>query len=320
MFTNYQATYYCLTDFATEGLGEYLITVHGGTFDYIRNARASLPTPRNLSKAEQALLQFKTLLQLYTARNLTFGTDALNAFRGVMRDMRRIQPSNYSLCGLPFFGVDFNGENLTWAGLVSDAMAWCIRDNKSFIKRRHSFPSWSWAGWWDPIWFPALASYSPSLHLQVLSNVQLETDDGSILFETDAQQQGNHELFQDSLDTVTALIFDAPTLSAEEYTAIVSEVHDSMQNSTSSNLEWHGTDSEMVTNLRSGKWSCFLVTVNLSGDDSMRNSLVHFLIVGWKEDHFTAERVGAYVLKIRLPLEEVLGPIDKLERRRVRLV
>lgn len=320
MFTNYQATYYCLTDFSTEGLGEYLVTVHGGTFDYIRNARASLPTPRNLSKAEQALLQFKTLLQLYTARNLTFGTDALNAFRGVMRDMRRIQPSNYSLCGLPFFGVDFNGENLTWAGLVSDAMAWCIRDNKSFIKRRHSFPSWSWAGWWNPIWFPALESYSPSLHLQVLSNVQLETDDGSILSETDAQQQGNHELFQDSLDTVTALIFDAPTLSAEEYTAIVSEVHDSMQNSTSSNLEWHGTDSEMVTNLRSGKWSCFLVTVNLSGDHLMRYPLVNFLIVGWKEDHFTAERVDAYYLKIRLPLEEVLGPIDKLERRRVRLV
>lgn len=109
-------------------------------------------------------------------------------------------------------------------------------------------------------------------------------------------------------------------LSAEEYTAIVSEVHDSMQNSTSSNLEWHGTESKMVQNLRSGIWSCLLVTVNLSGDDSMRNSLVNFLVVEWKDDRCTAERIDAYYLKIRLPLEEVLGPVEKLERRRIRLI
>lgn len=86
-----------MTRVTTEGLGEYLTTMHGGHFDYVRNTRLSLPTPTNVSRADFALAHFETLLRLYTSRNLTFVSDSLNAFRGVMRDMRRMQPGAHNL-------------------------------------------------------------------------------------------------------------------------------------------------------------------------------------------------------------------------------
>lgn len=156
--------------------------------------------------------------------------------------------------------------------------------------------------------------------VKVLSAVQLEASDETYLSETALRQHTKPDLVQEALDTVTFITFEAPILSAEVYSAIASALYDSMDNSVSSKVVWYGTDSELVKNLRLGIWSCFLITVNLSGEAAERNSFINILVVEWKEDGLTAERIWAYCIIFRLPLEEALGPLEKLERRKVRLM
>lgn len=99
---------------------------------------------------------FRTHLASYSSRSLSYNSDAINAFRGILA--RSDHPTFY---GIPFL---FGGE--TSYTLARDpnfrfvcALSWepiyqppCI-DNSSkngedgHLIRRKEFPSWSWAGW-----------------------------------------------------------------------------------------------------------------------------------------------------------------------------
>jgi len=79
-------------------------------------------------------------LRAYTARQLTFEADALNAISGVL-----VRSNLYSYTGLPFLSVAADLE-ATARNFVK-ALCWQGEIYKSNLVRRYGFPSWSWAGW-----------------------------------------------------------------------------------------------------------------------------------------------------------------------------
>ncbi|OOG00869.1 hypothetical protein ASPCADRAFT_136868 [Aspergillus carbonarius ITEM 5010] len=93
--------------------------------------------------------EFRTHLTHYSSRNLSYNSDAINAFRGILA--RSIHTTYW---GIPFlfesslypFAQDINLR-------FACALAWepVYTQNplarESHLQRRPDFPSWSWAGW-----------------------------------------------------------------------------------------------------------------------------------------------------------------------------
>jgi hypothetical protein len=75
---------------------------------------------------------YESLVQRYTKRNLTFPSDAVNAFTGILAMLGSVNLGEIQ-CALP-------------EKFLSRAMHWCPVISKDF-KRNPFFASWSWAGW-----------------------------------------------------------------------------------------------------------------------------------------------------------------------------
>lgn len=77
----------------------------------------------------------------YTRRDLTYPSDSLNAFLGVLRAYERLRPAAMHVWGIPFLvgsdgAVRQPGYGLLW------------RANRgSSLHRIEGMPSWTWAGW-----------------------------------------------------------------------------------------------------------------------------------------------------------------------------
>lgn len=77
----------------------------------------------------------------YSKRSLTYPSDLLNAFLGVLRAYERLRPPAMHVWGVPFL-LDSDGKigqpgyGLLWRG-----------DLGYSLSRIHGLPSWTWAGW-----------------------------------------------------------------------------------------------------------------------------------------------------------------------------
>lgn len=100
------------------------------------------------------------MLQQYTARELTYDSDALNAFSGIVRDFENSKSKIDQIYGIPFMPGDpekarmsfLNG--LTWFHSSESQNG----NDPSRPRRRESFPSWSWAGWAGKVDFHVIYS------------------------------------------------------------------------------------------------------------------------------------------------------------------
>ncbi|KAF2735816.1 HET-domain-containing protein [Polyplosphaeria fusca] len=83
---------------------------------------------------------FDGMLQNYTSRDMTHDRDSLNALLGLLVSFQRqLFPDGFTQ-GLP---LKTHPSSLGW-----------IHDKSATPKRRHMFPSWSWAGWQGRVLFP----------------------------------------------------------------------------------------------------------------------------------------------------------------------
>ncbi|KAJ2898045.1 hypothetical protein MKZ38_004213 [Zalerion maritima] len=115
---------------------------------------------------------------MYSKRSLTFESDTLFAFSGIMRSMRR--NSLWHVAGVPYMDVSPSGptstrrtrrledsfvQGLRWGSGSDRSLTYAIFERK----RRSGFPSWSWAGWTGPVAFdpcqPAATTQSLSFDL-----------------------------------------------------------------------------------------------------------------------------------------------------------
>ncbi|KAF2434979.1 hypothetical protein EJ08DRAFT_722207 [Tothia fuscella] len=93
---------------------------------------------------------FRELVIPYTNRELSYDSDTLNAFKGVLKAFASADPPVHSAWGLP---IRLANPSRSWesasamgtrlAETFALGLAWEMRD----AKRRTEFPSWSWAGW-----------------------------------------------------------------------------------------------------------------------------------------------------------------------------
>ena len=98
-----------------------------------------------------------TLIEQYTARDLSYDQDSLNAFTGILKRFCKASPTKtyveeivHHIWGLPFRCIRTPGSlvgtqiNVFWRHKV---------DGHSAPTLRKAFPSWSWAGWSGAIVF-----------------------------------------------------------------------------------------------------------------------------------------------------------------------
>ncbi|RSL52711.1 hypothetical protein CEP53_007987 [Fusarium sp. AF-6] len=97
--------------------------------------------------------RFSTMVTEYSKRDLTFKTDILDAFKGILRAFESLESPVQNLCGVPLYSLDLPKMTNT------DALVYGLSWNPAPIDiplhaelwremtRRKGFPSWSWIGW-----------------------------------------------------------------------------------------------------------------------------------------------------------------------------
>jgi hypothetical protein len=157
--------------------------------------------------------RFQHLVFQYTGRSLSYQTDALAAVSGVLNPLRRTDDPILSLCGLPYYRSACNGSFQPIEHTFRFALSWELLYRTRSV-RRHMFPTWTWAGW------VAAAQGVPSCPLSsdrssFLRNVHIETSKRRRLEPSELMSRITPDEFQDTLESVVALIFEAPGIPAD---------------------------------------------------------------------------------------------------------
>ena len=146
----------------------------------------------------------------YVKRDLTYSSDALQAFDGILSKFEAMENSVPSICGIPLFATD--DDDITSSLIVGLSWRILMRTSPSELKRhqwrRPGFPSWSWAGWNLARVSSATASFiwdfdrssQPGFHstfkkkttlkpVTAMANIQMRLNDGTVLRWHDASDK-----------------------------------------------------------------------------------------------------------------------------------
>lgn len=131
----------------------------------------------NLTAADN-LVVFMGLVEKYTARDLTYDTDSLKAFTGVIHRFETAETAVNQIWGVPFCRGESDKE--TTDSFV-DGLGWNHSWKKHGVpRRRPGFPSWSWAGWAGKIEYQERRFGGGSKQLiSEVKSVSIEMDGGS---------------------------------------------------------------------------------------------------------------------------------------------
>ena len=100
------------------------------------------------SPLHQSFSQYLMAVEEYSARELSYDQDSLNAFQGIIR---RFSKRNIPI--LDIWGISYpaSGDRKERESYLADSLCWshtrsCWEDFGT-PRRRPEFPSWSWSGW-----------------------------------------------------------------------------------------------------------------------------------------------------------------------------
>ncbi|KAI0388304.1 heterokaryon incompatibility protein-domain-containing protein [Xylariaceae sp. FL0594] len=160
----FESIYFPLDSFHIKNKSKTYETIRGGMFG--RNRFKSYG--KAVRNPHDAFAQYLSNVEEYSARKLTYDTDSLNAFHGV------IQHSliGYGLRNL--WGLMFWPDNLD---SFINSLTWWHKDIFR-IQRRQAFPSWTWAGWEGPIEYRTSSATFKSFRNQI-RHLKFETADGN---------------------------------------------------------------------------------------------------------------------------------------------
>ncbi|KAH8691708.1 heterokaryon incompatibility protein-domain-containing protein [Phaeosphaeriaceae sp. PMI808] len=105
----------------------------------------------------------------FTSRNLSFDSDSLNAFSGIMTSFETAKFSICQIKGLPYVNPSVFPKSTMHLDCFIAALCWrhieCCWTGHNPIKRREQFPSWTWAGWAGSVsWTDLFTSEVMDLH------------------------------------------------------------------------------------------------------------------------------------------------------------
>lgn len=142
------------------------------------------------------LVRFMGMGEQYTARDLAYDTDSLNAFTGIIRKFETAERGLLQIWGVPFCRGEREEQKresfldgLGWNHKVTDC------DDRGHPRRRLDFPSWSWAGWAGEI------QYEGRLSSFVDSPRQLDGEVKFVSIETGSGQEIGLSAYVDQAKT-----------------------------------------------------------------------------------------------------------------------
>ncbi|KAH9209866.1 heterokaryon incompatibility protein-domain-containing protein [Leptodontidium sp. 2 PMI_412] len=151
-FTDEQMYYECSGMFCQESIHTPLEDLPPKHFvarlfsDVLRKSTESRNPKSDLQKS----------IEVYNVRQLTYETDALNAFRGLLRFFESAETPLYHCWAVPCKIPN------TSSSVVDDFAHYLLWKFDGQIKRRPDFPSWSWLGWSGKISLPVSDNPHPS--------------------------------------------------------------------------------------------------------------------------------------------------------------
>ncbi|KAI3331588.1 heterokaryon incompatibility protein-domain-containing protein [Xylariaceae sp. AK1471] len=139
---NCSESIYCQLDkLHTKSKSKTYERVRSGIFGRIRNQKIGHLVPVKLS-INAALFQYVSNIKEYSARELRYDEDSLNAFQGVIRQLLKQEHSFGNLWGLSYPANSEKG-----ASYFVHSLTWNHKGRSRTPRRRQNFPSWSWVGW-----------------------------------------------------------------------------------------------------------------------------------------------------------------------------
>lgn len=149
IFTEHQVLFLCNDGKKAEGLPIETPMVDSDTYSLLRPLQMSFAVPQLIPKARFDLDNLRQDITRYTRRHLTYPSDSLNAFLGVIQYYMSLT-ENRGLVGHAW-GVPLYKSTRSEFSLD---LAWSHRTPAT---RRPGFPSWSWAGWAGKVnWRPPM--------------------------------------------------------------------------------------------------------------------------------------------------------------------
>lgn len=161
IFTKEQVYWQCKqASFCEDGFWEcpnWPTIYRHGLEDGLRNIWS--PNPKLVEK------RYRQLVQMYSQRHLSYESDGLDAFKGILSALEQISGLEF-LWGLPTF---FLGAALIWPAhdetiQVRKRTAFCKYSDSSGNIVECPFPSWSWVGWIGKIHFDEVFGILTSRH------------------------------------------------------------------------------------------------------------------------------------------------------------
>jgi hypothetical protein len=320
VFTDHRASFYCSTMSCMEGFGKLSPPATKGPKSELSSVSTLSDSWVHVEHGPNYTLfdswgygkpyrlqdwdYFCQMIHIYTKRHLTNEADALNAFRGVMHDMRRRRPPAFALSGLPFFAPSGQNEGQALEKLLSCALMWLRTKNINWpidqeLKRRSIFPSWAWIGWQGPVHYERSA-FLGTIRRCYIRQLKLQSCAGEVIELSALWEAASPRTIQRALDTIDVLAFVAPTIPAEHITRAdfgkKADEHWESETFRFFGCKLASTEpepavfSKLIENVSAGKWSCLLLCCT-EGEDWTTG---YVLVVQWHPDQVTAERIGAF--------------------------
>ena len=119
--------------------------VRAGIFGRNRSTQYGKVVQDKLS-LNNAFGSYLSNVEEYTARNLRFDEDSLNALSGVLRNLSRQKFRFNDIWGLCYPQMASEQEKC-----LIHSLTWSHKTDSKKPRRRVAFPSWTWAGWEGPV-------------------------------------------------------------------------------------------------------------------------------------------------------------------------
>jgi hypothetical protein len=237
--------------------------------------------------------QFKSIIEEYSTRELSFHSDAVNAISGVLAVFEKSLFPISNIQGIPW-------EEKS-ADCFCNGLAWCHLSPQK-AQREMQFPSWSWAGWGcsEINWVGTglnLNGVGISDYKSYLENVAVEDESGFCALIIQAQDFLQRTATRSQVRTAKVISFDAPVV-----TKLLS--FDSTYNTP---LKWSDcqlggykielynglnplpyTAEDAIQNFHKGLWECIPI---LEFHHVISEALI-VLVIEW-HDPYATSRVGA---------------------------
>jgi hypothetical protein len=161
VFTNSQVYFQCQEFHTCEGISAFFTTTRDMWMSYDDAlkpiAKAMEIFPRLSVQSQRTPIEAR--IDEYLRRSLSYESDMLHAFLGVLRQAWHEKIPLYHFWGLPFYQPSTAAGSLDSEFLI--ALCWRPSDKRPSI-RRFAFPSWTWVGWRELVGIDQLSWRRPT--------------------------------------------------------------------------------------------------------------------------------------------------------------